>query len=285
MSTAILWLLLGLLAGWMSQSLWRRLAQVTTVEAAQLAILQQTIQEQNLQLRLHDHALERLHQEWGAVMRVLSHQLKNPLSMMLSGLRMLKDRRLDLSSQRGQDSLALLEQYGVESVEWVDSLVWLSRSAESHPTQGQVDMQTLLTQVHRFLEAEGTLQAEEIALPATLPSVQGFEGWAEELFKRLFRCSRHWSPEKRWLEVQTSENTGHHRFVLHVETSMSIPSRTSGLQALHEIGDFSLPQDVSLLIIQNLASNLGGSTGLEVHPSTSSNDLHRLAFWVELPTA
>lgn len=133
----------------------------------------------HLTLRRLQRALQQQNAELDAYARTVAHDLKNPLTAVLSAAHYLSRNVGRLADQDLADYLTIIKNAGQRAVATVDDLLALAGARQSQIALQPLDMAAIMQQVHARLAFMIDQYGATLALPAVWPVARGHAAWVE----------------------------------------------------------------------------------------------------------
>lgn len=242
------------------------LARVQTHLA--LRNLHRQLQAANVELLSHLHELEARNEELDAFARTVAHDIKGPLSTIVSYTNFLALEDVELSEEERRLSLKTIDRTAMDLARVVDALLLLARVRREEVPIEPLDMpyilDTVLTRLETLIEASG---AEVTVAPAdTWPAALGYGPWLEEVWANyLSNGCRYGGPAPRLDVGGEILVDGQARFWVRDYGPGIPPEDQAGLfTPFTQLGHgYKESHGLGLSIVRRIVENLGGEVGVE----------------------
>jgi light-regulated signal transduction histidine kinase (bacteriophytochrome) len=213
---------------------------------------------------------------------VVSHDLQEPLRMVVSYLSLVEERYGDRLDEDGREFLAYAVDGAERMGEMVDGLLELSRIETGGDSFQQVELDEVLADVRRDLElrireSNATVEVER------LPRVEGDEDQLRQLFQNLVSNAVEYSGDEPPRVTVSAERNGDSGVTVSVrDEGIGIdPDQTDRIfqlfQRLHARDEYS-GTGIGLALCKRIVERHGGDITVESEPGEGST------FHVTLPT-
>lgn len=239
-------------------------------------------------LRAYALELEAQNRELDAFAHMVAHDLKHPISVMVSSAEWLREAQSRISESEMVETLGAMVVRGHEVGGIVDSLLLLARlrSIDEAPLQ-PLDTGQLVSAARAHLASQSERCQAQIVAPATWPPAIGYGPWIEQVWDNYLSNALKYGgrPDEGvppHIELGFDETSGPHvRFwvrdngpgltpeeqaLLFTEFTRLAETRAGG----HGLG---------LAVVRRIVEKLGGEVGVESQPGQGST------FWFTLPGA
>jgi signal transduction histidine kinase len=261
--------------------------------AGQLLVLHDVTvhKETEAELRRYARELETQNQELDAFARTVAHDLKNPLSVLMSYSQVLADQAEEMSAAELRFFLSAIADTSEGMAHIVEELLLLARVRRSEQIAvAPLHMERITIRAVHRLEQTIVQAGAQLIMPEAWPMAVGYEPWVEEVWVNYIsnaakyggRCQAGVAPR---IELGSGGDdatpTSHVRFWVHDNG----PGLTREEQArlfveftrLAGAGQRDEGYGLGLSIVRRIVGKLGGDVGVESEPGQGST------FWFTLP--
>jgi PAS domain S-box-containing protein len=160
-----------------------RIFNLTDVTTKKLIL--EAIADSNNSRRIHIIENEKLILELDAYARSVAHDLKNPVSSVISLCDLIQ---ISLSEDNKDDVVEMVNMVrdqNLKMIRIIEGLLILSRVRREEIKQYPVEIRSILQEAMKRLKDEITLRKAEIDFPDNWPRVMGYNQWIEEVLVNL----------------------------------------------------------------------------------------------------
>jgi signal transduction histidine kinase len=230
-----------------------------------------------LQIRLQEEVAE-----LDAFARTVAHDLKNPLSFIISYIDYLADRFSVMEPDEVVEFLEQIEGFGRRAVNIIDELLLLSGVRKERVQPTTLDMALIVTRAIERLQPLVEESEAEISLPAEWPPALGYAPWVEAIWTNYLSNGLKYGGRPPHLQLGADAQPGGMvRFWVEDDGPGLKPEEQGRL-----FTEFTRLSDVrvegyglGLSIVRRIVDRLGGQVGVESEgvPGRGST------FWFVLP--
>ncbi len=156
--------------------------QQATGYAAELERRNEALKRSERQLRQDAVALQSRNEELDAFARTVAHDLKNPLSVIVSASSFLRGEMGDVPPDRAKDLLERVQSTALAMNRIVDGLLLLSQVRKAEAPRGPVDMAAVVRNTENRLSEMIRDSAATVVHPDEWPAALGYGPWLEEVW-------------------------------------------------------------------------------------------------------
>ncbi len=245
------------------------------------AILLRDLQKSEESLREHAITLEARNGELDAYAHTVAHDLKNPLTVIISIADVLREIG-DLTLREKKEFLEEIRSTAFEMNSIIDNLLLFSEVRKVEAPQEELDMSKVVTKIRRRMNLEIKKRRARVVAPKTWPVALGYTPWVEEVWANYISNALKYGGQPPYVELgSTPQPDGTIRFWVR-DNGAGIPPDTRGRlfspfsQAgkVHEAG-----HGLGLSIVRRIIERLGGQVGVESEIGSGS------LFYFTLPAA
>lgn len=238
------------------------------------------VQETKQELETVNEELSRSNQELDRFASVVSHELKDPLSHVVSYLDLLDLTESDALSPEGQEYLDEAIQGGDRMEEMIQDLLRYSRAGRGGGEVQPVDLNGLVERVQRELRRRIEETGSELSV-GSLPTVPGDPSMLRHVLQNLIGNAIKYSDGNPRIEIRYQEREDHVRVEIE-DDGIGIPKDEQDalfdiFQRCSNTGDRS-GTGVGLALAHRIVTRHGGAMGVESTVGEGST------FWFTLPT-
>jgi signal transduction histidine kinase len=261
--------------------------------AGQLLVLHDITVHKEAEARLQCHAreLETRNQELDAFARTVAHDLKNPLSVLLSYSQLLTDQADKMSTTQLRVFLDGIARTSEEMAHIVEELLLLARVRRSERIAiAPLCMERITGRAVDRLEQSIVRAGAELIMPEAWPVAVGYAPWVEEVWANYISNAVKYGGRRQAgvaprIELGAGGHdatpTSHVRFwvrdngpgLTHAEQARLFVEFTRLADAVQRDEGYGL----GLSIVRRIVEKLGGEVGVESEPGQGST------FWFTLP--
>ncbi len=229
----------------------------------------------NAELRERNEALD-------AFARIVAHDLKNPLQMIVGFAEMLENYGETLSADERRHSLSAIAKNARKMGHIINELLLLAQMRQDQVERYPLNMAEIVTAATERLQDFAIRRRAHIVTPDGWPSALGYAPWVEEIWVNYISNAIKYGGEPPYIELGADlPKEGIVRFWVQ-DNGPGIPQEARDklfhpFQRLH-------PQRVTgyglgLSIVRTIAQRLGGEVGVDDAPGGGA------VFWFTLPAA
>lgn len=227
------------------------------------------LREQNLELDAYAHTV--------------AHDLKTPLTTVLGLARVLDQARDQLAPELQRSSLQRIHALSQKMAAIIDALLLLSRARSDQALSlSPVDNTALIDDALQRLDELRERSAAQIIRPASLPAVQGYAPWVEEVWVNFLSNAIKYGGTPARIEVGADpEQAGQIRlWVKDNGPGLSVEAQSSLFQPFSRVAEIGGEgHGLGLSIVRRIVERMGGRVGCDSSPGKGSR------FWFTLPAA
>ncbi len=128
-------------------------------------------------------ALQAHNEELDAFAHTVAHDLKNPLTLILSAVEALAQDMVDPASADGRRLIDLAVQGAYKADSIIESLLVLAGARQMEVQPIPLDMAAIVHEAYlRLADLQQRTQAQVVVMPGTWPSALGYAPWVEEVW-------------------------------------------------------------------------------------------------------
>ncbi len=231
-------------------------------------------------LRQDAAALQARNEELDAFARTVAHDLKNPLSVIVSASGFLRDCS-DLPAEKLSDLLHRIESTSHEMNRIVDGLLLLSQVRKGEAPRAPVDMAAVVGNVLDRLNEMIREHDARIVVPERWPGALGYGPWLEEVWTNyVTNALKYGGRPPRLVLGAAVQPDGVVRFWVH-DDGPGVPpeARPRLFVPFTRLETHGTGHGLGLSIVFQIVDKLGGAVGVESGPGQGST------FYFTLPAA
>lgn len=245
----------------------------------QLKILNKKILLQNVEMKQTLDALEQSQQENTRIMKMVAHDLRDPLGAMMSMITLLLEEEPDKKTR--EEFLRLMQTSGANLLDMIGGMLSSSTTLKDIKKQ-EVDMKALLEYCVDLLRFKASAKKQDILLSSEDITIQTDREKIWRVFSNLITNAIKFSPEKAIIEVAMYKKQDAVQISVK-DAGIGIPTelkdkifemhtdkRRPGTQGEHSFG-------LGLSISRQIVNGLGGKIWFE------SKEGEGTTFYIELP--
>jgi signal transduction histidine kinase len=245
------------------------------------AILLRGLQHSEARLRDQSTVLEARNHELDAYAHTVAHNLKNPLTVIIS----IADALNGIGDLKPVERKEFLEQIRATAFEMnsiIDNLLLLSEIRKVEAPKEEIDMARVVNRIRRRMDFHIRQSRAKVILPKNWPVAIGYTPWVEEVWINYLSNALKYGGQPPRVELgAASQPDGTIRFWMR-DNGAGIPPETrqrlftpfTQIGKVHEAG-----HGLGLSIVQRIIEKLGGQVGVE------SEVGHGSLFFFTLPAA
>jgi two-component system, sensor histidine kinase and response regulator len=239
------------------------------------------LQRSKARLREQLTGLEAHNKELEEYAYMVAHDLKEPLTVLLLNIDLIKDVR-DLTSEELKECLLQLKSTAYEMRSIVKNLLLFSQVTRAEAPRESLHMAQVVANVQTRLSYLIRERQAQVILPPVWPDAVGYGPWIEEVWANLLSNALKYGGHPPRVELGASPRSdGMLRFWtrdngpgIPPEARTCLFTRGNPLSRLSRTGD-----GLGLPIVQNIVDKLGGQVGVESEEGQGS------LFFFTLPAA
>ncbi len=252
------------------------LIRAIQVSFHRVRVREQALAESNRELEAQRQELLHRNAELDAFAQTVAHDLRNPLSALITMNRMLMQRGGRLSPAHRARYLASMDEELQTMNRIIDAILLLAR-LRSHDeiAMAPLTMSPIVERVWERLEplrAKMTDDDVTLVTPSHWPIALGYEPWVEEVWANLLSNAVKYGGRPLWIEVGgTTMDTMARFWVRDKGPGLSLDAQArifTPFERLHNAGVEG--EGLGLSIVQRIVSRLGGDVGVDSRPGEGS---------------
>ncbi len=231
-------------------------------------------------LRQDAAALESRNEELDAFARTVAHDLKNPLSVIVSASAFLRDSP-ELPAGTLHDLLQRIERTALETNRIVDGLLLLSQVRKAEAPRGPVAMERVVRSALERLSDMIRDYGASVVLPEEWPAALGYGPWLEEVWTNyVTNALKYGGRPPRLVLGAAVQPDGVVRFWVH-DDGPGVPpeARPRLFVPFTRLETHGTGHGLGLSIVFQIVDKLGGAVGVESGPGQGRT------FYFTLPAA
>lgn len=249
----------------------------------QVAARTEQLEENNQLLQLQSSELASQNEELDAYAHTVAHDLKHPLTALLSQTTLLKEAANILSEQKRNALLQEIHFSAKKMNDIIDSLLLLAsvRRSESMSATG-LDVKAIAQNAIKTLERFAQQHNATLNLVGTWPSAQGYAPWLEQVWVNFISNAIKYGGQSPTVTMGAQRVAGHKvKYWIQDNGPGVDPANQHKLFVQFNRLDTKIADGhgLGLSIVQRIISRLGGETGFESPASGGS------LFWFTLPAS
>ncbi len=237
---------------------------------------EQALAESNRELEAQSEELLRRNAELDAFAQTVAHDLRNPLSALITMDRVLLQRGNRLSESHRARYLSSMEAELQTMNRIIDALLLLARlRSDDEVAVKPLTMSAIVARVWERLEPLRAQMAGEdgtMVVPAKWPIALGYEPWVEEVWVNLLSNAVKYGGRPLWVEVGGTVVGDMARFwVRDKGPGLSPDAQSRIFTPFERLHDGSIEgEGLGLSIVQRIVTRLGGQVGVRSQPGDGS---------------
>ena len=205
--------------------------------------------------------------ELEAFARTVAHDLKNPLSNIISSSQFLVDAHSELSPAHMLRFINLIEESGRKASQIIDELLLLATVNQANVTIDALNMHHIIELVQHRLGIMIEQYHAQIIIPQKWPVAMGYAPWVEQVWLNYLSNSLKYGGRPPHIELGATSltHTGYIRFWIR-DNGPGIPSsvQKSLFTEFTRVGQRKVEgTGLGLAIVKRIVEKLGGEVGLE----------------------
>jgi signal transduction histidine kinase len=209
---------------------------------------------------------EKLIAESQALLRVVAHELKHPLSVIVSSAQLLQIGRETMSPVEKETLTKQIVRYSLKMSHIIDELLLLSSISEIKVETTPLNMADILAAAQEQLDGMIKNRQAKLVLPPVWPTAIGYAPWIERVWVNYLSNALKYGGDPPQIELGAGRQTdGMIRFWIQDNGSGLIPGEQT--QLFKPFVQLSQTQDdghgLGLSIVQRIVERLGGQVGVE----------------------
>ena len=232
------------------------------------------LEAQNAELIAQNAKLEQRNAELDAFSYTVAHDLKNPLSEMVSLSDFLLEEHSENLNSQGRQCVQYILKSSEQMIHIINALLLLASISKQEIEMAPLDMNDIICEVQQRLAPMLKESQGEIIVPETWPVALGYAPWVEQIWTNYLSNGLKYGGQPPRLEIGiTRQEDEMIRFWVRDNGSGLSQEAMSRLftpftrleQALGKEG-----HGLGLSIVQRIVEKLGGKVGVESQPGTGS---------------
>ncbi len=201
-----------------------------------------------------------------ALLRTVAHELKHPLSVIVSSAQLLQVECETILPAEKESLVEQIVQYGLKMSHIIDELLLLSGIAEIKVETAPLDMATVLATVQEQLAGMIKTRQANLVMPSVWPTAIGYAPWLERVWVNYLSNALKYGGEPPRVELGAIRQTnGMIRFWVQDNGPGLLPEEQA--QLFKPFTQLNLTQadghGLGLSIVQRIVEKLGGQVGVE----------------------
>jgi len=233
---------------------------------AQLDFAYQQLEQRGAELAQSNAELEARNQELDAFAHTVAHDLKNPLSGVLSAVELL-EMVCDPASAEEIELVQIIQRSGRKMLSIIRELLVLAGVRQSQEIEyTTLDMAAILAEAQGRLAHVIQEQQAEISLPETWPAARGYAPWVEEIWANYMSNALKYGGRPPRIQVgATAQPDGLIRFWVHDNGKGLGPEGQAMLFKVFKRLEQTKIEGtgLGLSIVKRITEKLGGQAGVD----------------------
>lgn len=229
------------------------------------AILWRDLQRTDESLREYSATLETRNTELDAYAHSVAHDLKNPLTTIITVADAISDIG-DLSEREKREFLDEIRLTAFEMDGIIDNLLLLSEVRKVEAPRHELDMSDIVDRIRRRMKFEASKRHALIAVPRTWPAAIGYAPWVEEVWANYISNALKYGgkPPELQLGAEPGPDGAIRFWVQDNGPGISPEARRNLFMPFSRLGNVQEPgHGLGLSIVRRIVENLGGQVGVE----------------------
>ncbi len=228
--------------------------------------MRQTLQEKNLQLQQQNAELD-------AFTHTVAHDLKNPLSKIISSMSILQMYATPMLDEEMMEVMNISLQTGKDMVNIIDELLLLASIRKGEVETGPLDMAAIVANVQNRLSYQIETYKAGITVPPRWPVALGYGPWIEEVWANYLSNGLKYGGTPPLLELgATAQTEGMIRFWIRDNgAGISAEEQAALFTEFTRLNEIRVEgHGLGLSIVRQIIDKLGGQVGVTSQPGQSS---------------
>jgi signal transduction histidine kinase len=237
-----------------------------------------------LTLRNLQKQLQKQNEDLDSYARTVAHDLKNPLTGILSSVNYITGHFDEIGSEELQEYLQVIQSSSTRALSIIDELLVMASMRHGGISLQTLDMSVVIQQVQERLSRMLNQYNGKLIVPETWPVATGYQPWIEAVWFNYISNGLKYGGQPPRLELgATPQADGMVRFWVRDNGSGLSPADQAKLFAefsrLNSTNGRAIGHGLGLSIVRRIVEKLGGQVGVESEVGQGSR------FFFTLPSA